>query len=91
MRDLGIFQNKKILSKKDKTIVLHEDNMLVYNSWFLTEYHGVETVIYRGPYNKMPESILPRINQTLTQFRYSLNEIGTPANILITESSQDTY
>lgn len=81
MRDLNIFKNKVVLNKIEDTItVLHQDDMSVYLTWFLIENHGVDKVIYRGPSDKSPIDI-----------KDGLIKLGNPKNVIITQSTQDTY
>lgn len=82
MRELKIFQNKIPLNN-DSTMMLHEDDMTSFVSWFLTSYHYVDSVVYRGPATSAPTDI--------TNLKESLQKIGNPKNILITISKQDTY
>lgn len=82
MREIAIFQNKTALNNEG-TMFLHQDDMQTYNSWFLTEYHSVEKILYRGSSSNAPSDI-----QNLNE---SLNKIGNPESILITYSTKDTY
>lgn len=81
MRELKIFQNKVSLNG-ESTVMLHEDDMQTYVSWFLTEYHLVDKVLYRGLSSKAPD---------IDNLRESLDKIGNPKYVIITESTQDTY
>lgn len=82
MRDLGIFKNKTPLNK-ECTLMLHQDDMKSYNSWFLTSYHYVDKVIYRGKAKDAPVEI--------ENLQEALEKIGNPENIIVTFSTQDTY
>jgi hypothetical protein len=82
MRELAIFQNKISLNDKS-TMILHIDDMPPFASWFLTTFHYVDKVIYRGQSNDAPTDI-PNLKD-------SLQKLGNPKNILITYSEQDTY
>jgi len=102
MRDLCIFKNKVRLSD---TLVLHEDDMKGYNSWFLTEYHGVDKVVFRGSADRLNELDSEEFLQfcyykpgsiVISKFKISkglydmyLGKIGNPRNILITFSTKD--
>lgn len=82
MRELGIFQNKCQLDNSGN-IMLHQDDMPVYNTWFLTCFHFVDEVIYRGPSSEAPKNI-PNLSEGLAK-------LNQPKNIIITTSKQDTY
>ena len=82
MREMGIFKNKTSLNSEG-TMMVHQDDMPSYNWWFLTSYHFVDKVIYRGLASNAPSDI-----QNLKE---SLDKIGNPKTILITYSEQDTY
>jgi hypothetical protein len=82
MRELAIFKNQTPLNE-NKTMMLHEDNMQSFNSWFLTSYHFVDKVIYRGLSKDAPTNI--------ENLKDSLEKIGNPKYILVTYSTQDTY
>lgn len=87
MRELSIFKNRTELNDKGGIVMLHQDDMTPYNSWMLTEYHGVDKVVFRGELNKIPSDIVEKykINND------TLNKIGNPENVIITYSEQDTY
>ncbi len=81
MRELAIFRNKIVINKRENlTTVLHQDDMINYNTWFLIEHHGVDKVIYRGSPDKSPIDITDE-----------LIKLGNPKNVIITQSTQDTY
>lgn len=82
VRDLGIFQNRTVLDSTDGTLMLHQDDMATYNSWFLTEYHDVDKVVYRGSVDNAPD---------IQNLKEGLTKIGNPKNIIITFSKKDTY
>jgi hypothetical protein len=88
MRELLIFKNNV---KLNDNLVLHQDDMTTYNSWFLTEYHSVEKVVFRGIPDQLPVDVISKykINQDL--YKVSLNKLGNPKNILVTFSTKDTY
>jgi len=81
MRDIAIFRNMTEISNESgvKTI-LHQDDMTMYNSWHLTSYHYVDKVLYRGSSSELPH-----------QYQAFLDKIGNPKNVIVTQSSQDTY
>ncbi len=86
MRELGIFKNSTKLStdhSKNEILMLHQDDMPSYNSWFLTEYHGVNKVVYRGLSENAPSD--------LPNFKESLDKLGNPKSIIVTSSTEDTY
>ena len=83
VRELGVFQNRTILKSDDGVLMLHQDDMATYNSWFLTEYHDVDKVLYRGLSEKAPSDI-PNLKE-------GLGKIGNPKNIIVTFSKKDTY
>lgn len=84
VRDLGIFKNQVQLENKGNGILmLHQDDMTVYNSWFLTEHHDVDEVVYRGLSENAPN--------TLPNIKECLEKIGNPKNIIVTFSTKDTY
>ena len=81
MREIGIFRNMTEISNENglKTI-LHKDDMPTYNSWHLTTYHFVDKVLFRGSASDLPD-----------QYKPYLEKIGNPKNVIVTQSSQDTY
>lgn len=81
MRDLGIFQNKIQITQDNKSVtVLHVDEIPSYNGWFLTTYHGIDQILWRGESKDIP-----------SQYKDFLTKIGNPKNVIITKSQQDTY
>ena len=82
MREIKIFRNLTPLNS-EKTLILHQDDMQSYNSWFLTSHHSVDKVVYRGLASNAPSDI--------ENLKEGLEKIGNPKNILITFSTQDTY
>jgi hypothetical protein len=80
MRELGIFKNQILISSENGKTMLHQDDMIAYNSWFLTEYHDVDKIIYRGDVSKAPMDISE-----------VLSKIGNPKSVIITFSTKDTY
>lgn len=88
MRDINIFKNK---IKLNDNLVLHQDDMTSYNSWFLTEYHGVDEVVFRGTPDKLPIDVISKHKISKDLYEGSLSKIGNPKNILITFSTKDTY
>lgn len=86
MRELGIFKNNTKLStdhQSNGVLMLHQDDMLMYNSWFILENHGVDEILYRGTSDKIPTN-LPNIKN-------GLDKLGNPKNVIITFSQKDTY
>lgn len=82
MRDIAIFKNKTPLNQEG-TLMLHQDDMRTYNSWFLTSYHLVDKVVYRGLVKDAPADI--------ENLKEALQKIGNPESIIVTYSTQDTY
>lgn len=82
MRELAIFKNQTPLNP-EKTLMLHQDDMSQFCSWFLTSYHFVDKVIYRGLSKEAPSDI--------ENLKECLDKLGNPKHILITYSTQDTY
>lgn len=82
LREVKIFNNR--VSLNNSNMMLHEDDMPVYNSWHLIEFHYVDNLIYRGTVDNLP-------NNLKSQVAECLSKIGNPKNILITQSVQDTY
>ena len=81
MRELGIFQNKTQISKDEMGItMIHQDDMPVYNSWHLIEFHRVDNVVWRGQSKNIPQ-----------KYKEFLPKIGNPANVIVTQSAKDTY
>ena len=83
IKELGIFKNQTLLSEQNGKTMLHQDDMTSYNSWFLTEYHGVDKILYRGESSKAPLNI-PNLKE-------GLEKIGNPKNVIITFSTKDVY
>jgi hypothetical protein len=83
MRELGIFKNKTQLQSDNGILMLHQDDMMSYNSWFLTNYHLIDKVVFRGKIDDVPNDIL--------NIKEGLMKIGNPKNVIITFSNQDTY
>lgn len=82
MRDLGIFQNRTQLNKEsDGIVMVHQDDMPMYCSWFLTSERRVDEILYRGPSDKLKVKGLQE----------ALKVIGYPLNIIVTKSNKDTY
>jgi len=89
MKELDIFKNSIKLDDGNPrlgTLMLHQDDMTVYNSWFLTEDHDVDKIIYRGDSGKIPSDLVVKYN-----ISESLGKIGNPKNVIITYSTKDTY
>lgn len=81
MRDIKIFRNMtEIPNDNGKKTILHHDDMITYNSWFLIQYHSVDSVIFRGKSKDIPE-----------QYKSFLPKIGNPDYVIITSSDKDTY
>lgn len=81
MREIKIFRNMTQISNNNgEVIMLHEDDMPVYNSWFLISYHDVDEVIFRGESEKINQDWLPL-----------LEKIGNPKKVIVTKSTKDTY
>lgn len=81
MRDIAIFRNMVEVSNVDGVItILHEDDMRTYNSWFLTQYHDVDAVIYRGESKNLPQ-----------EYKSFLEKIGNPSSVMVSRSTKDTY
>lgn len=93
MRDLGIFKNKIDLttSKVKGKLMLHQDDMPAYCSWFLVEHHLVDNVAFRGEPAKLTTAIMDKYNLSKEAIDNSLVKLGNPKSIIITVSSQDTY
>lgn len=83
MRELGIFKNSTKLDTKNGVLMLHQDDMTTYNSWFLTEHHGIDKIVYRGVSENAP-SDLPNLKESLVK-------LGNPKNVIVTFSTEDTY
>lgn len=81
MREIAIFRNMTEVSNQNgiKTM-LHQDDMTIYNGWHLTTYHFVDRILFRGEVKDLPE-----------QYKPLLEKIGNPKNVIVTQSSQDTY
>lgn len=81
MREIKIFRNMTEVSNVNgKITMIHQDDMQVYNTWFLTTDHSIDEVIYRGDSDGLPDIYKP-----------FLQKIDNPKKVLITSSSQDTY
>lgn len=81
MREIAIFRNMvKISEDNGQKTFLHHDDMLQYNSWFLTCYHYVDKVVYRGDSKNLP-----------SEYKSFLESIGNPERVIVTKSTQDTY
>lgn len=91
MRELAIFKNNTPLKNDNGVLMLHQDDMSMYNSWFLTEYHGVDKVIFRGESTKLSNGIIEEYKIPKDIYEASLSKIGNPKNVIITYSTQDTY
>lgn len=81
MREIAIFRNMIMISNEEgKVTMLHEDDMSTYNSWYLTEYHSVDKVLFRGESSSLGEDM-----------KSYLDKIGNPKKVIITVSTKDTY
>ena len=81
MRELGIFQNKIQVTQDNKSVtVLHADEIPTYNGWFLTTYHGIDQILWRGESKNAP-----------SEYKDSITQIGNPKYVIVTQSSEDTY
>lgn len=81
MRDINIFRNMIEISNIGGTkIMIHHDDMPMYNSWHLTTFHLIDEILYRGSDKDLPE-----------QYKPYLEKLGKSKNVIVTQSSQDTY
>lgn len=90
MREIKIFRNFGNINKHSNTM-LHQDDMKSYATWLLIEEHQVEKVIYRGDKDDLDPTLLVNNNISIDDYLDCLMDIGTPKNILITQSNYDTY
>ena len=81
MRDIAIFRNMTEVSNENgiKTVI-HQDDMTMYNGWHLTTYHFVDRILFRGESKDLPE-----------QYKPFVEKLGPVKNVIVTQSSQDTY
>jgi hypothetical protein len=81
LRDIAIFRNMTEVSNENGLrTVIHQDDMTMYNGWHLTTYHFVDRILFRGEAKDLPE-----------QYRPFVEKLGHVKNVIVTQSSQDTY
>ena len=81
IKNVAIFSNMvQVSTINEGKVYLHEDGLPIYNTWHLTEYHFVDDVLFRGSSDDLP-----------IEYKPFLTKIGTPKNVIVTKSTQDTY
>ncbi len=86
MKTLKIFKNRVVLNKDKTVTVLHQDDMDVYKSWFLISDKMVDSVSFRGNASDITNELLQVIGISREAFSESLDKIGNPSKIIITNS-----